>query len=193
MDTFLLVAHLCGVGLLFLMISIELVALCGAPRAASTDRLRGALYAGPAAAKLAPVAVLVIAVTGLWMVGRFSWLDFSEPWVVVSIAATVVVSALGVAVHGRRLEALGDAAERAADGPVSAELRALTRDPVMHASGWASVGASVSFLYVMVAHPGAGWSVLAFVIAPAVGVAVGQVLLARSAQQPGPATELPAT
>jgi hypothetical protein len=184
MDTFLLVAHLSGVALLFIMISIELVALCGAPRAATVARLRASVYAEPAAARIAPVAVLIILVSGLWMVGRSSWVDFSDAWVIVSIVALVVVTILGVGVHGRRLEKLREAAESAPDGPVSAQLQVLIRDQVLHLSAWGSTGSAFSFLYVMVDHPGALWSILAFVIGPVIGVVAGQLLLSRAVAAP---------
>ncbi|WP_310964163.1 hypothetical protein [Nocardioides terrisoli] len=181
MDTSLLTAHLFGVALLFVMISIELVALYGAPRATSVGQLRAALYAGPAIERIAPVATLLIAGTGLWMVARMSWIGFGDAWVVLAIVVTLALAVVGNVVQGRRLAAIGRVAGTALDGEVPAELAELTRDPVLHTAGWGSTGAAFAFLWLMVDQPGAIGAILAFVVGPAIGIAIGQVLLSRAA------------
>lgn len=181
MDAFLLVAHLCGVALLFIMISIELVALCGAPRAATIGRLRGAVYAGPAIERIAPVASIIILATGLWMVARLFGIGFSDAWVVVSIIVLVVLSVLGSVVQGRRMTVISDTVQNLPDGPVPASVAALTHDPVLHVAGWGSAGAAFSYLWLMVEQPGLLGSVLAFVVGPVIGILVGQVVLNQAA------------
>lgn len=177
MDTVLLVAHLCGVALLFIMISMELVALCGAPRATTVQQLRASLYAGKATEVLAPVATVLIVVTGLWMVASLSFVDFSQGWVIVAIVVTAVLAVMGPTVQGKRMTELGEAAANAPDGPVTPELAAMARDRVMQSAGWGSTGAAFAFLYLMTARPDALWAIVSVVIGSALGVAVGQFLL----------------
>lgn len=186
MAVFLLVAHLIGVGLLFMMIAIELTGLCAAPRATTVAQLRGSTYAGPAIERLAPVATVIIAGSGLWMVAYFDFLDFGEAWVIISIIATAVLAVMGSTVQGRHLNRLREEAMRSADGPVTPELAELARNLTMHTAGWGSVGATGAFLYVMVDHPGVAWAILAFVIGPALGIAAGLAAL-NSASTPSPA------
>lgn len=191
MTTFLLFLHLCGVALLFIMISMELVALSCAPRANTVAHLRAATFATPAIEKIAPIATVVIVVSGLWMVAISDFLDFGSAWVIVAIIATVILAVAGPTVQGKRLTVLRTAAFAAPDGLAPASLLALARDRVMHLTGWASSGAGIGFLYLMVDRPDAFGSIATFVVSPLVGAMVGQVLLSRASSAPRKADEPP--
>lgn len=192
MSTILLFLHLCGVALLFIMISMEMVALCGAPRASGVAQLRAATFATPAIEKIAPIATVLIAGTGLWMVAINDFLDFGAAWVIAAIVATAVLSVAGPAVQGKRLSTLRDAAAAAPDGPVPAALASLARDRVMHLTAWASCGASIGFLYLMVERPGALGSILTFVVTPVAGIAIGMALLSGASEAPERTPQPPA-
>ena len=191
MPTILLFLHLCGVALLFIMISMELGGPVLPPPANTAAQLRAATFATPAIETIAPIATIVIVVSGLWMVAISDFLDFGAAWVIVAIIATVTLAVAGPTVQGKRLEALRAAAFAAPDGPASTALRGLADDRVMHLAGWASSGAGIGFLYLMADRPDAFASIATFVVSPLLGVAVGGVLLSRAATSRSQSDEPP--
>lgn len=175
-----LTAHLSGVALLFVMIAIELVALCGAPRATTTAQLRAALYAVGASERLAAAATVLILASGVTLVAQSSGFAFTDGWIIVALVLTVVLAVMGSAVQGRHLRILARRAAEAPGDQVTPELTALARDRVWHSSAWAAVGMAFAFLFLMVAKPSLSISLLAFLVGAAVGIATGFIVLARA-------------
>jgi hypothetical protein len=123
---------------------------------------------------LSGAAWLLLLMSGGHMAG-VQW-SFAEGWITVSAVALLVAAAAGPLLHGRRLKALGKAAE--GDGPVGPELRARLHDPVLWASVHGQIGVAVGFIYAMTNKTGFLGTALALVLPGAVGAVAG-VLLAR--------------
>lgn len=123
---------------------------------------------------LSGAAWLLLLMSGGHMAG-VQW-SFAEGWITVSAVALLVAAAAGPLLHGRRLKALGKAAE--GDGPVGPELRARLHDPVLWASVHGQIGVAVGFIYAMTNKTGFLGTTLALVLPGAVGAVAG-VLLAR--------------
>jgi uncharacterized membrane protein len=184
-----LFVHLVGVALLISGLAISLVSLFRMTSARDITGVRAAALPGRLIAILMPVAMLLILVAGLYMVSQakkndedFGW---SSGWVQVAIAAFVIMLVVGPAVNGRRSEHLAKVAFAAPDGPITAEVDAARRDPVLHmAEGYGSAQV-VSFLFLMTTKPGLLTSVLVAVVLGAIGIAIGLRTSKLAAQAPG--------
>lgn len=185
-STILLFVHLVGVALLFVMITIELVAIVAAPRATTIAQLRSATYAAPAIKVLAPVTTLLIVVSGLWLVAVVDWVDWSAGWVITAIVLTVILAVVGGSFQGRHLEELRDTAITAADGPVDLALAGRAQDRAVHLVSWASVAATFGLLWIMTDKPNGVNAIITAIVAPLIGATVGHVLLnqATAGQKP---------
>ena len=131
--------HIVGAVLLFATLTAEGVSILYGGSAASINRVIG------------PISALLVLVPGLYMVATtWGW----KPWVLVGIAAWVVVAVLGT-VNGIRSARSGRAASAA--------------------SWWIRVGLVVGVLFVMTIKPDLVGSVLSVVIGAAVGWLVSAV------------------
>lgn len=188
MTTALLVTHLCGVALLFVMISIEVVALVGAPRAVDVAQLRAALYAAPATEVLAPVATVLIVVSGVSMAMTISGVGITKGWVLVSLVVTLILALTGTLVQGRHVKAMHASARRLPEGPLPESLAAMTRDRRWHLTAWGSVGMAFAFLFIMVAEPTLAGAVAGLLVGILVGMGAGSLMLSRASATAAPSS-----
>ncbi len=169
--TTLLVTHLFGVGVLFILISIGLVGVVGSARATQVAQVRAALFAAPAASVLAPIADIAIVVSGVWLAVATAGIGIGQGWVVVSIVVVAVLAAVNARAHATLVHPLREAVNAAPDGPLPPDLATRAADRRWHLITWCSTATSFAFLYVMVAQP-ALWVAL---LAIALGVIVGGI------------------
>jgi hypothetical protein len=152
-------------------------AILGAP---SVDALLAWLgFARKATAANPPVALALLA-SGIYL-GSAGW--WSTGWFYVALAAWVVNCVLAIGVIGRGASALAQAASRAPQGPVGADLDALRRSRAWDVAGQVMRANDIGMLYVMYVKP----TVLEACLVIAVVLAVGFALHAGRARRQAPA------
>lgn len=161
---FLHVVGAVGIGVL---LGFELAGVYGLRRATTTAQATqwGSVVGAPR--KLGGAAALTVLVTGIHMsVARWG----AQGWIIVGLSAMVLIAVLGPALGARRFGAIMRAL-RAEDGPISASLGRLLRDPVLTLSIWLRVALFLGIVFLMVTKPGAFASSMAVVVALALGAA----------------------
>ena len=130
------------------------------------------------AARLNPIAALAVLGTGLYL-GSAGWWDTG--WFRVALGLWLLNSALAVAVVKRSASALGSAAARAGDGPISGELDALRRVPAWTVAAETMRASDLSMLYVMFQKPSAleACLVAALTVTAFVGLALARQRVVR--------------
>jgi hypothetical protein len=180
--TWMKYVHLLGLVLLASGNAIELVAYSGLRRATTVGELR-------TWQKLPKEAVtgggmLLLIITGLAMAGQ-SW-SFTDGWILAAIlllVAAIVTGGAGISPRmGRLKKALADAGP--ADTPVSPELSALARNPVMHGIMRGQVVAVAEFVFLMVVKPSAAGILISLLVMAIVIAAVCWPLIRGGAPAP---------
>jgi len=133
--------------------------------------------------KLFPVAVLGLFATGAYMTSKL-W-TWDTGWIEVSIAGLVIVALQGPLVGERTAHKLKAALMANGPGPLGEEARKLTVHPGLWVTEYTNLALVLAIVWNMTNKPSTTWSILALVVAYAVGVG-GAVL---SARRPAPAEE----
>jgi hypothetical protein len=176
--------HVLGALGFFIAVGVFYLAVLGVRRAKTVQSVK--LWTGAAASVgrvLFPTSSLVIVVAGIYMLVTV-WGE-SAPWAIVALVAFIVLAVGATLIQGRRMATLGmSAAGQAESAPVTRALSAQAHDPVT----WVSVNASMAFaigiVYLMTLKPDALGSVIALLIALAVGLAFGYLTQGRPAAAP---------
>ena len=145
----------------------------GASRATSVSSFKDWVGVILKMSKIAGASAAVILLTGLYMGIRGG--RFDEGWLVVALVLFVINGALAGGVMSKHWDAVMATAEEAGDGPVSADLRAMTSTPRMHLVESIMLGNDLVVVFLMTNKP--GWT--GALIAAAVGAVVIAALTAR--------------
>ena len=186
--------HILGVVTLVISLSYTLGGLFRAQRATSIGGIRSSLGFLPIAERLIPPAMILILVCGLYMVGKGHW-GWGSGWVDVAIAIFALMSVLGPAVESKRTGKLRDKVADMPDGPVTAEVERLRRDPVLTHVALFGSSQIVAFLFLMTNKPSTAGSIATCAIAAAISVVLARLALREPAQalearEPVPATDV---
>ena len=131
-------------------------------------------------ARLFPVAIVGLFVTGAYMTHKF-W-TWGTPWIVVGIAGLVVLGVGGGGIAEHTAKKLQATLLANGPGPLGREARRMTLHPGLWAIELANLGLVLGIVWNMTEKPGWGGAVAAAVIGYAVGVVLA-LLVTRSAQQ----------
>jgi small basic protein len=155
--------------------TVEGVALRQLSRSTSLEQIRLA-YALPRINRaVGPVSVLTILIPGLYMMATsWGW----RPWIVVALISWALIAIFGT-VSGIRLAAL-ERVPAPASGGISPEVQHRLRQPVFMISWRARIALGVGVVFLMTIKPGLGVSLLAVVIAVAIGLTTAAPALRRS-------------
>lgn len=145
--------------------------IAGAARATSLSSFREWGGVIQKMSKITGAAAAVILLSGLYM--GITTSRFDEGWIVVSLVLFVINGALAGGLLSKHWNELMAKAEEAGDGPVPAEVRALTLSPRMHLIESISLGNDIVIVFLMTNQPGWRGSL--------VSVGVGVVLIAALA------------
>jgi uncharacterized membrane protein len=170
--------HLLGVIALFIAIGLVQRGGVNVRTAESVQQARTWLGLLRTTRTMFPSSGVVILLAGLYMAGD-AW-EFSDPWIVVSIVALVLMLAVGGAVIGRRFQAMGQAAATAPDGPVAGHLKTLIEDPLPWVLVYMNTGIGLGILWLMTNKPDWAASILIVVGLGALGAVLGMVGLRRT-------------
>lgn len=116
----------------------------------SIEALRDWLDFARRSVRANPPAALALLLTGLYL-GANGW--WSQPWFFVAIAAWLVNVLLAVLVLQRRAMVLGQAAGRAATGPIDAAVDALRRAPSWDTAEDVMLANDLAMIYLMFIKP----------------------------------------
>jgi uncharacterized membrane protein len=182
----LLFFHLLAVGGLFTGKGLELTSLMGIGRASTLAELRAAGRNLPMVGPLMGISVLVLLATGSWLmyVSGFGW---SQGWINLVLALTIVLAMLGFAVTGRRTDALHAMAERAGEGAITPEIETARQDRVLRFLPWFGLFEIIAALYIMTAKPNLTLAIIVAIAGAGLGVIPG-LIFKSSGTTPAPVT-----
>jgi uncharacterized membrane protein len=165
----LLFFHLLAVVGLFTGIAIELVSLVRVWRASTLAEVRAACLNLPLVGPLMGISVLLLIAMGAWLMylTGFGW---SQGWINVVLALTIILAIVGPAVTGKRAEALHAMAEQAGDGAITPRIESARQDGALRYFPWLSLFELVAALYVMTAKPNLTVAIVVAIMAACLAV-----------------------
>lgn len=191
MDTYHVVLYLhllslsvgIGAGSVLLTCLFQLKAACTVEQAVPWGIVSGNV------ARLFPVAILGLFLTGAYMTHKF-W-TWGTSWIVVAIVGLVVLGAQGGGIAERTAKKLQAALMANGPGPLGTEARRMTLHPGLWVVELSNLCIVLAIVWNMTEKPGWGGAIASVVIAYAVGAALA-LLLTRSAQEEVEAVREPA-
>lgn len=168
MDTYLLVkfGHLLAVAAAFAASGILHHSLTRVMKAERIPLALDALGTVRALAPRMPAIMLVLFVTGVYLTqNRWTW---TQPWIQVGTAGLLSMLAVSLLILKPRFAVIGMRYGQAGDGPVSEELRALIRDPLVSIASHYQAIMAATIIFLMVTKLG----MMGSLIAMGVGVAL---------------------
>ncbi|MBI1378004.1 MAG: hypothetical protein GC157_11075 [Frankiales bacterium] len=192
----LLFLHIALVIVTFMIAGLLRVAQAALPKAGSLGVFGSWAMAMGRGSRTIPWAILAVLVAGGALLGTapadddFSW---GSSWVVVSVAAVVVLMGLSGAVmtpwgRGVADELQAAIAASGPGAPVTPSLRGAALAPRAWIVGHTLTGGFLGVVFLMAVKPGWTWSVVAVVVAAAIGAADGRWELGRAATRTAMAT-----
>lgn len=169
--------HILGGFGLIAAITLEALGLRGLRRAVrNDDALMWLGISRGLVLRLAPASLGVILVTGLYMMAT-AW--GPKGWILVALASLVLLAAVGAVGTGIRMGRIGSAVARDS-GPLSDELKARLRDPILLTSLRTRLALVLGIVFLMTVKPSASASLVVIALATAIGLLTGQVRSRRS-------------
>ena len=121
------------------------------------------------------VAALLLIIFGAYMVQNphprgDDEIGWDQGWILTALISLVLVEAVGGAVIGRRVKAIIGRLEGTADGPVTAETKAVLADGPVWFASHATTAVIASIVFVMVGKPSTTGAIVTVVIGAVVGL-----------------------
>ena len=169
--TIALFLHIVGALGMFVALALESVAWAGLRRSAAVQEARGWLGLLGLVRRVGPASLGLILVAGLYMTATVvGW----TAWILVALAAFVVIAALGGISNGRSLPAI-ERALRTETGPISDPLRQRMSAPILAASVRVRTALAFGIVFLMTTKPDVLGALIAIVVAAALGVVATRV------------------
>jgi hypothetical protein len=159
--------HIVGALALFAAFGLEWAGLYGLHRATVAGQVREWARLLGAPRFVGGPAALTVLITGIYL-SATRW--GAQGWIVVALAAMVVIAVLGAALTGRRAGAI-DRALPAEDGPIPAALDRRLHDPVLTLSIALRTALFLGIVFVMSTKPSTAGALTAMVVALIAGSA----------------------
>ena len=171
--TLALFAHILGVIGLFSGIVLDWTTILRLRRAQSMAQVREATGLVGAQARLIQVSSLLILIAGAYM-AETVW-GWNIAWILVSLAALILMGALSGAVSARRLKAIQRAAAgESAAGGISPALQQRIADPLLVTASQTAAMIGLGVVFLMTTKPDLLGSLLTLIVAIALGVGAAQ-------------------
>ena len=144
-------------------------------RAASTmQQVRERLHVLDKVGPFFGIAALMLIIFGAYMVQNppadRDDIGWDQGWVLTSLISLIAVEAVGGLVIGRGVKAMLGKLEGAADGPVTADTRAVLADKPVWLASHATTAVIMSIVFIMVAKPSTAGAIVTVVIGAVVGL-----------------------
>jgi uncharacterized membrane protein len=179
-----LFAHIVGVLGLFLAIGLVWISMLWLHQAQTTAQVRERVRLASLQERLLPTASVLILLAGVYMTAT-TW-GWTTPWIDVSLAALLLLGALGGTVINRRLKAIRKASStaEAPAGSLSAELKCQIADPVLWTAIQVNGFTALGVVFVMTIKPNLVGSLVTLVVAVVLGVVAARLWRPRLAATP---------
>jgi hypothetical protein len=172
--------HIIGGFGLVAAITVEAVGLRGLRRATqSTDAMVWLRLLRSIVMRLTPSSLGLILVTGLYMVAT-TW--GPRGWILVALGSLVLLGAIGALGTGRRMARIGPAVGRI-QGPLSAEVLGLLRNPILLVSLRLRLAIVLGVVFLMTVKPSGVASLLVIVVAIVLGWLADLIPARRGSQE----------
>jgi hypothetical protein len=133
--------------------------------------------------KVGFISMLTTVITGIYMVVTYWGV---KPWIIVTMGSLILVMALAQVLTTPRMAAIG-LAIATEKGSVSQTFHSLVSDPTLWISIQTRVAIVLGIIFLKIAKPGLGGSLLAIGVAILLGVASALPISRRMRAQEGPA------
>ena len=137
---------------------------------------------------LSPAAIIVIVLTGVWMVEDLEF-DWGSGWINVSMLTIIIMGVVWPLVITRKMSAIADAADDQAQGAPSQVLAAQLADPILFGTVHASLTAILAIIWNMTTKPGDAQAGVVVLLAIVIGAGSAFPMVARQQdileQRPG--------
>lgn len=168
--------HILGAFGLVAAMTFEVIGLQGLRRARTREDALTWLGVARVVQRLAPASLGLILVMGLYMTAtNWGWMG----WIVVALAGLVAIGLIGGLLTGIRMARIGPAVGRSS-GPLSDDLKAALRDPILLVSLRTRLGIVLGILLLMTLKPALLPSLVVVVLAGAIGLLTGWISSPRS-------------
>lgn len=176
--TIVLFVHIAGTFALLAVVGIQTAGTFWLRQAQRVEQVRDLTGRMLALARVFPVILLTILAAGLYM-AITTW-GLQTAWIDVALVTFLILSVAAPAIHAPRGAALKRAAEAASDGPLTPDLVAQVRDPVVAVSHMTLLTLTLGILFLMTNKPPLGISVGAILVALLLGLATSIPLRRRA-------------
>lgn len=165
--------HVLSVAGLFFGMGLEVLHVTMLRRAQTVGQVQQLDPVESVLKRLMPTVTVLIAASGIFMLIKgWSW---SAHWAEVALVSLILAAGLGTAVLANRSQKIAEAAHGAPPGPLPESLRAQIMDPVLYTASWVLPGMGAGILYLMTNKPETVESIVAMVVAIALGVGVARL------------------
>jgi hypothetical protein len=175
--SFALFLHIIGAVGLFIALSLEWISLWYLRRVATVEQARPWLTLSGLPGRVHLVSGAAILLPGIYMMATV-WGGVA--WIILTLAAMLLMIVLGMALTGRRMATI-EAALTTERGPISHALHQRLRDPLLWASIQLRIAIALGIVFLMTVKPGLGGALLT--IGAAVVLGLTSALPARNRVQ----------
>lgn len=172
--TLMLFVHIVGAIGVFVGVGVWLFAAVALRRAQAVGQVRALIGLIQPSGNVVIVSILLLGGAGFYM-GITAWGERAT-WIIVATISFLLLAPFGVFVIDPRLRAVAKAADAAPDGPLPEELAARTHDPLVGMGLSLYVGVLLGIVFLMTNKPSTGVSIMAMIVATALGLASGSLL-----------------
>ena len=167
-----LFVHIVGMLTLFVGLGLEWASLDGLQRSITREQAQPWLRFLVMVPRVSGIAVAAIVVSGFYLGSRVGVLG--NDWMRASYGALLLMAIVGGPVSRSPMRALTRVADRPADGTVSA-MRAAAANPILRLSLRLRVAFGLATVFLMIAKPAAGESLLVLALASMATIATGLI------------------
>jgi hypothetical protein len=161
----------------FVGTSLWLFSLAALRRAQRVEQARTLLALISRAGPVSGISGLLILITGIYMTVT-AW-KTQNGWIGIALIALLLMIPLGAGLIEPRRRALARLANETTDGPLPAAFEARARDPLLGIALAAQTGLLIGIVFLMTTKPSLMVSVIASMIALALGAASGALFSGR--------------
>ncbi|HEX6780221.1 MAG TPA: DUF2269 family protein [Ktedonobacterales bacterium] len=170
--TLALFAHILGVLGVFIGIALDWATTLRLRRARTVALVREVTSLVGFQARLIQISALLLLVAGIYMTAT-AW-SRDTPWIVVSLAALIVMGGLSGGVNGRRLAAIRKAAGASSDAVLPPALQRRVADPVLLIGVQTALMVGLGALFLMTTKPDWPGALMTLAVAVVLGVLSAQ-------------------
>jgi hypothetical protein len=172
--TLALFVHIVGAIGVFIGVSVWLLAALALRRAQSVGQVRALTSLIQPSGVVTIISILLLGVAGFYMAITV-WGERAT-WIIVATISFLLLAPFGAVVIDRRLRALAKAAATALDGPLPTSLATRVRDPLLGIGLSVYIAVLLGIVFLMTTKPTLFDSIIAMVLATALGLAAGLLL-----------------